>query len=134
MPPPVEALPGANGLLIVAFLRMALFRRACCGDAPASDGARSYTGPGGRTIPFPREWFESIVPVVHLRGGRVVRIDVHPVVIESSREAGDGRPLPASPALASGILERFTRLSATHGAGMTVRNGVAVIVPDACVH
>lgn len=93
-------------------------------------GARSYTGPGGRTIRFPREWFESIVPVVHVRGGRVVRIDVHPVVIESSREAGDGRPLPAPPAVASGILERFRRLSVTNGVRLRVSNGVAAIVPE----
>ena len=93
-------------------------------------GARSYTGPGGRTIQFPREWFESIVPVVTMRRGRVVRIDVHAVVIESSRDAGDGRPLAAPAAVAAGILERFRRLSVTNGARITVRQGVATIVPE----
>ena len=90
-------------------------------------GRRSYTAPSGAVMTFPDAWFETVIPVVTWRGGRLAGIRLHPMVISSGDPATSGVPHPAPPDQARQILERLQAMSAPFGTRIEIRDGVGVI-------
>jgi poly-gamma-glutamate capsule biosynthesis protein CapA/YwtB (metallophosphatase superfamily) len=90
-------------------------------------GRRSYTLPTGQTLNFPDEWYETVVPVISYKGGRVSEIRLYPMVIESSDTPTGGAPHPADAAQARRILERLRTLSSAYGTRISIENDIGVI-------
>jgi poly-gamma-glutamate capsule biosynthesis protein CapA/YwtB (metallophosphatase superfamily) len=90
-------------------------------------GSRSYKVPGGMLLRFSDAWFQTIVPVVTYRHGKVNEIRLYPMSIESSHTPTDGRPRPAGPQEARRILARLQAMSAVYGTRIEIANGVGII-------
>lgn len=90
-------------------------------------GRRSYTTPNGQVMRFPEAWYETVIPVVRFSRGRVVEIQLHPVVIDSSDRPTDGLPRPAPTAAASRILQRLQSMSSGFGTEIEVRDEVGFV-------
>jgi len=90
-------------------------------------GSRSYKVPGGMLLRFSDAWFQTVVPVVTYRHGKVSEIRLYPMSIESSHSPTDGRPRPAGPQEAHRILARLQAMSAVYGTRIEMANGVGII-------
>ena len=90
-------------------------------------GSRSYKVPGGMLLHFSDAWFQTVVPVVTYRRGKVSEIRLYPMSIESSHAPTDGRPRPADPQQAHRILARLQAMSAVYGTRIEIVNGVGII-------
>jgi len=90
-------------------------------------GTRSYKVPGGMLLRFSDPWFQTVVPVVTYRHGKMSEIRLYPMIIESSRAPTDGRPRPAPPAQARQILSRLQSLSAPYGTRIQIVKGIGII-------
>ena len=94
-------------------------------------GRRSYTTPNGEVMRFPRELFETAVPVSRFSGRTLLEIRLHPLLIDAEAGPSGGMPHPAAPADALRILARLQALSARFGTRITIEDGVGVIRPEA---
>ena len=90
-------------------------------------GKRSFTSPGGETLKFPDEWFETILPVMTFQQGRLSEVRLYPLTIQSD----SGVPERANAADAARILARLKAQSAAFGATVIVEGGVGLIRPPA---
>ena len=82
------------------------------------------------TFAFPRDpvYWESVVPLITYRDGRVAELTLHPVVLDQQAPRyARGLPMAATADEAKTILDRMTRLSATYGTTITAQNGVGVV-------
>jgi len=90
-------------------------------------GRRSYTAPGGQKKIFPDGWFETMITETTFREGQLRDIKIYPAAIESSSEATDGLPHPATGDQARSILERIKALSARFGTKVSIEDDTGVI-------
>lgn len=73
-------------------------------------------------------WYQSVVATTKFVKGQVAEIRLTPVDLDyHARGADRGVPHPASPAVATTILERMQRLSQPFGTTVSIENGVGVI-------
>jgi len=92
-------------------------------------GRRGYTAAAGQSIVFPPEWFETVVPVVTLRRGRVSEVRLYPAMIDPDAGPGGGLPHLAKGADAARILSRLQALSQPYGTNIRVKDDLGVIRP-----
>ena len=90
-------------------------------------GRRSYTTPAGGVMNFPDIWFETAIPVVTYRGGRLREIRLYPMVLSADSPSTSGVPHPADAERGRRILERIRAMSAPFGATVEIEGGVGVI-------
>lgn len=90
-------------------------------------GRRGYTAAAGQSIQFPAEWFETVVPVVTLRGGRVSEVRLYPATIDPDAGPGGGLPHLARGADAARILARLQALSRPYGTTIRVKDDIGII-------
>jgi poly-gamma-glutamate synthesis protein (capsule biosynthesis protein) len=92
-------------------------------------GMRGYTAPSGQKKSFPKEWFETIIPVCKYRKGELIEVKLYLAEIESSTAQTDGTPHIACPEKARKILTRVKKLSENYGTEISISGGVGVIRP-----
>lgn len=97
------------------------------------DHGRNVLSPFGADAP-PRldftgdAWWQSAIAVVRLEGGRVSRIELHPIDVGVGQDAATrGVPALARPALGAKILERLRGLSAPLGTSIAIEHGIGVV-------
>lgn len=82
------------------------------------------------TFPFPKDpvYWESVVPVISFRDGRMADMKLHPVVLDQNAPRyARGLPMAATAEEATTILERMVRLSGTYGTRVTIQNGIGIV-------
>lgn len=89
-------------------------------------GRRSLPLANGQTLEIPETWFQSIVAKIEFKDGRLTRLEVRPLVLESSKMPSDGQPSLAKGKDQLTILKRFMDQSAKLGTTFRVQGGVAI--------
>lgn len=82
------------------------------------------------TFAFPRDavYWESVVPLMTFRDGRLADMKLHPVVLDQQAPRyARGLPMMATPEEGQSILERMTKLSAAFGTTISTQGGVGAV-------
>jgi poly-gamma-glutamate synthesis protein (capsule biosynthesis protein) len=90
-------------------------------------GDRVLDAPSGEKIYVPDSWFDGVVPVCTFTAGRLKRIDLHPIVLESRAGERSGSPSLAHGDRARSILQKLQELSAPFGTKIDIVGDIGVI-------
>lgn len=94
-------------------------------------GRRGYTAPGGQSISFPPEWYETVIPRVTFRNGALREVRLYPATIDPDSGPSGGLPHLARGKAARRILERLRDLSLPYGTDIRIEGDVGIIRPQA---
>lgn len=73
-------------------------------------------------------WWQSAIALVHVDGGRVSRVELHPVDVGVGRDLTTrGTPRLAQPDAAAQILDRLQKLSAPLGTTIAIEHRVGIV-------
>ncbi|MET0239029.1 MAG: CapA family protein [Sphingobium sp.] len=92
-------------------------------------GRRSYTAPGGQTITLPPLWYETVIPVVTFRDGKLNEVRLHPATIDPDAGPSVGLPRRAHGEAARRILTRLVDLSRPYGTVIRIEGDTGIIRP-----
>lgn len=97
--------------------------------ATPTDFLDARTGKETRGFPAASEYWHGIAAACDFRGGRLARLDLHPLDLGHGRpRAQRGRPMLAEGKTAAAILDRVKRLSERYGTKIAVENGLASLL------
>ncbi len=90
-------------------------------------GDRVLHTPSGELIPVPDAWFDGFVPVCTFNAGRLTRIVLHPIALETAAGPRSGSPSLAHGQRAQVILQRLKELSASFGTKVEIKGDIGVV-------
>ncbi|MBI3371181.1 MAG: CapA family protein [Betaproteobacteria bacterium] len=97
-------------------------------DATPADFLDARTGNDTRGFPASPEFWESFIATCEFRGRNLTALRLHPIDLGHGKpRAQRGRPVLARGEVADRILQRLQRLSARHGADVTVEGATGVV-------
>ncbi|WEK00231.1 MAG: CapA family protein [Candidatus Sphingomonas phytovorans] len=90
-------------------------------------GDRILDAPSGEKIYVPDSWFDGFVPICTFVAGRLERIDLYPITLESHAGERSGSPSLAHGDHAHAILQTLKKLSAPFGTEIEIVGDIGVI-------